>query len=218
MKKTTIGVLGVGLFGSAVARTLAQNGVDVIAMDKNMDHVEEILDDVEFAVQGDFTKIDQLIEAGIDECSEVVIASAEKLEDSILAIINLQKLKIPAITVKTKNKDYQEVLSKVGATRVILPEAEMGVQTALTLANPSVHELIKLDNTYNVIEFPYRDNWVGKTIEEIDFRKQYHINIIAIKSIQNDNFTIEFKPRYVVNKGDIFLGVTTDNGIKNLLD
>lgn len=218
MKKTTIGVLGVGLFGSAVARTLAQNSVDVIAMDKNMDHVEEILDDVEFAVQGDFTKIDQLIEAGIDECSEVVIASAEKLEDSILAIINLQKLNIPAITVKTKNEDYQEVLSKVGATRVILPEAEMGVQTALTLANPSVHELIKLDNTYNVIEFPYRDNWVGKTIEEIDFRKQYHINIIAIKSIQNDNFTIEFKPRYIVNKGDIFLGVTTDNGIKNLLD
>src|SRR5699024_6462021 len=140
MSVSTIGVLGLGLFGSAVARTLAENNVDVIAIDKNMDHVEEVLDEVPVAIQGDCTKIDHLMEAGCADCDEVIIATAEKLEDSIIAILNLKKLGIEKITVKTKNQDYQEVLLKVGATRVILPEVEIGVQLGIMLANPTVHE------------------------------------------------------------------------------
>src|SRR5690625_5695086 len=105
--------------------TFTKNNIYIIYNDINMDHVEEVLDDVAVAVQGDFTKIDHLIEAGFSDCDEVVIAAAEKLEDSILAILNLKKLGIDEITVKTKNQEYQEVLLKVGATRVILPEVEM---------------------------------------------------------------------------------------------
>lgn len=217
MKNRTIGVLGLGLFGSSVARTLAQNDVDVIAMDLNMDHVEEVVEEVEVAIQGDFKKLDQLIEAGFGECDEVVIASAEKLEDTILAILNLRKLNIPTITAKTKNEDYREVLLKVGATRVILPEVEMGIQIATTLANPTVHELIKLDNRYNVIEFPYREEWVGKTIVDINFRQKYNANIIAVQPAQTNEFSIEFGPKYIVTEGDIFLGVTTDEGMKALV-
>lgn len=217
MGNMTIGVLGLGLFGSSVAITLAKNNVDVIAIDKNMDHVEEVLDDVALAVQGDFTKIDHLIEAGFGDCDQVVIAAAEKLEDSILAILNLKKIDVHEITVKTKNIEYREVLLKVGATRVILPEVEMGVQVATMLANPTVHELIKLDNRYNVIEFPYHPNWVGKTIVDIDFRNQYHTNIIAVRPFETHEFTIEFGPNYVVKEGDVFLGVTTDSGVKGLV-
>lgn len=116
MKKTIIGVLGLGLFGTSIARTLSKNNVDVIAMDKNMDHIEEVVEEISLGVQGDFTRLDQLSEAGFADCDEVVIASAEKLEDSILAILNLKKLGVPKITVKTKNFEYQEVLMKVGAT------------------------------------------------------------------------------------------------------
>jgi len=218
MSVSTIGVLGLGLFGSSVARTLATNNVDVIAIDKNMDHVEEVLDDVAVAVQGDFTKIDHLIEAGFSDCDEVVIAAAEKLEDSILAILNLKKLGIDEITVKTKNQEYQEVLLKVGATRVILPEVEMGTQVAIMLANPTVHELLKLDNRYNVVEFPNHPAWVGKTIVDIDFRNKYQTNIIAIRPGETKEFMIEFGPNYVVSEGDIFLGVTTDSAVKNLVN
>ena len=218
MKYTTIGVLGLGLFGSSVARTLAQNNVDVIAMDKNMDHVEEVVDEVDAAIQGDFTKLEQLTEAGFAECEEVVVASAEKLEDTILAILNLQKLNVPKITAKTKNADYREVLLKVGATRVILPEVEMGVQVATMLANPTVHELLQLDSRYNIIEFPCSPKWIGKDIDKIDFRNKYDTNIIAIQPAQSDEFTIEFGPRYVVTDGDVFIGVTTDEGMKKLLN
>ena len=216
MKNLTIGVLGLGLFGTSVARTLAKNNIDVIAMDKNMDHVAEVVEEVAVAVQGDFTKIDQLAEAGFGDCTEVVIASAERLENSIVAILNLLKLGVEDITVKTKNKDYREVLMKVGATRIILPEVEMGVQIGNMLANPTVHELMALDNRYNIIEFPANERWVNKTIVEIDFRKQYNTNIIAIQPAGSLDYTIEFKPSYVISKGDIFIGVTTDVGQKKL--
>ena len=217
MSVSTIGVLGLGLFGSSVAITLAKNNIDVIAIDKNMDHVEEVLEHVDVAVQGDFTKIDHLIEAGFGDCDQVVIAAAEKLEDSILAILNLKKIGIHEITVKTKNVDYREVLLMVGATSVILPEVEMGTQVATMLANPTVHELIKLDNRYNVIEFPYQPSWVGKTIMDIDFRNKYKTNIIAVRPFETHEFTIEFGPNYVVKEGDVFLGVTTDSGVQDLV-
>lgn len=215
--KTTIGILGLGLFGSSVARTLAQNNVDVIAMDKNMEHLEEVIDEIALGVQGDFTKLEQLKEAGFSECDEVIIASARKLEDTILAILNLQKLHVPKITVKTKNIEYQEVLKKVGATRVILPEVAMGYQTAMMLANPTVHELMKLDSHYNIIEFPHKEHWVGKKIEQIDFRKNFDVNIIALQHEHSNDFSIEFGPDYIIQKGDLFIGFTNDSGMKKLM-
>lgn len=218
MKNLTIGVLGLGLFGTSVARTLAENNIDVIAMDKNMDHVAEVVEEVAVAVQGDFTKIDQLAEAGFGDCTEVVIASAERLENSIVAILNLLKLGVEDITVKTKNIDYRDVLLKVGATRVILPEVEMGVQVANMLANPTVHELMSLDNRYNIIEFPANAHWIGQTIMEVDFREQYDTNIIALKQAGEYDFTIEFQPTYVITEEDVFIGVNTDQGRKKLLD
>lgn len=218
MKRKTIGVLGLGLFGSSVAKTLAKNDVDVIAMDTNMDHVEEVVDLVDVAIQGDFTKLNQLQDAGFADCDEVVIASAEKLENTILAVLNLKKLNIPLITAKTKSEDYREVLEMVGASRVILPEIEMGVQMGTMLSNPIVSELVKLDNRYNVIEFQCQEAWLGKTIVEIDFRNNYNTNIIAIRPKKTDEFDIEFGPEYVVTKGDIFLGITTDEGMKELMN
>lgn len=217
MKRNTIGILGLGLFGSSVARTLGGNSVDVIAMDIDMDHVEEVMDEVTVAIQGDFTKLEQLTEAGFSECDEVIIASAEKLEDSILAILNLQKLGVEKITVKTKNAEYREVLYKVGATRVILPEVEMGEQIGNMMANPTVHELMALDSRYNIIEFPINPRWIGKSIREIDFRNQYETNIIAVQPANTTDYTIEFRPDYTVSEGDVFIGVTTDAGMKKIL-
>lgn len=218
MKRKTIGVLGLGLFGSSVARTLAENNVDVIAMDTNMDHVEEVLDVVDVAIQGDFTKLSQLRDAGFAECDQVVIASAEKLENTILGILNLKKLNVPYITAKTKNEEYREVLRMVGASQVILPEIEMGIQTAMMLANPIVSELVKLDDRYNVIEFQCQDIWLGKSIVQVDFRRNYNTNIIAIRPKKTNEFTIEFGPNYIITEGDIFLGITTDKGMKDLMN
>ena len=90
--KKTVAILGLGLFGASVAKSLAKQDVDVIAIDSNMERVEEVMEWVEHAVKGDFTKVDHLIEAGVDGADIAIIASGERLESSIMAILNLKKI------------------------------------------------------------------------------------------------------------------------------
>lgn len=93
----------------------------------------------------------------------------------------------------------------------------MGQQVAMMLANPSVHELIKLDSNYNIIEFPAKDSWVGKNIAAVDFRYNYDLNIIAIQHENSNQFTIEFGPETIIQPNDFFIGITTDKGMRKLV-
>lgn len=214
MRRKTIAVLGLGLFGTSLARTLTKENIDVIGMDKNMDHVEEIIDEVAQCLQGDFTKIDQLKDAGVGDCDIAVVATSQRLEDTILAILHLQKLGIEKIIVKSKNADYRDVLLKVGADRVILPEVEMGVRIARELSNPTVHELIGLDNRNNISIFPVKDKWIGKTINQMNFREKYGTNIIAIRKENTEQFHVEFTGDYIIQENDEFLGISTGDTLR----
>lgn len=202
----TITILGLGLFGTALATQLAEDGYDIIGMDQNMDHVEEVADIIELAIQGDFTKIDQLIDAGVKESDIAIIAAGDKLESTILGILNLQKLGIEQIIVKTKTKEYKEVLLKVGATKVILPEKEMGEHLAYEIAhNDKILSSYQFDENYRISELKMEKEWIGKAINEIPFRTKYGFNIIGIKEDQESNFTISVDPHFVVQPNNIFL-------------
>lgn len=211
MKKQTIAVLGLGLFGVAVARTLAQKGVDVIAIDLNMDHVNEVSDVVEHAIQADFTKLEQLQAAGVDECDTAIVATGEKLEVTILGIMNLKKLGIKNVIVKTKNLTYKEVLIKVGADRVILPEVEMGTRLAHDVSSTDVLDIIKLDDKYNVAEIHALPQWCGKRIMDLDIREHYGINIIALKAIGSNDFTINIDAEHIIKENDILVILYENN-------
>ncbi len=216
--KKTVAVLGLGLFGSAVARTLAQNGSEVIAIDLNMDHVEEVLDYVYHAIQADFTKIDQLKEAGVSEADTAIVATGEKLEITILGIMNLKKLGIKEVIVKTKNTSYKEVLLKVGATRVILPEVEMGIRLANELSKTNVLETFEVDDKYNLVELNVMENWIGKSINDVDLRNVHGLNIIALKTDESKNYNPQIDPNYLIKEGDIFLVFSENIKINHSLD
>ncbi|HLV50288.1 MAG TPA: TrkA family potassium uptake protein [Erysipelothrix sp.] len=216
--KKTIAVLGLGLFGSAVAKTMAKNGSEVIAIDSNMDHVEEVLDSVYNAVQADFTKIDQLKEAGVGEVDTAVVATGEKLEVTILGIMNLKKLGIQEVIVKTKNLSYKEVLLKVGATRVILPEVEMGVRLANELSNTSVLDTFELDEKYHLVELNVMKQWIGNTLNNLNLRSEHGLNIIAIKSSETNQYNPQVDPNYLIREGDVFLVFSENKKINTSLD
>lgn len=201
----TVAVLGLGLFGSALALTLARNGIEVIAVDLKMDHVEEVMGEVEMPVQADFTKIDQLIEVGVKDADIAVIAAGERLENTILGIMNLKKLGIEEVIVKTKNRDYREVLLKVGATRVILPESEMGVRLAHELSNSKVIDYLAIDDEYHILEIAIQKEWIGKSIIKLDVRNKFGYNILAIKSLESRKYSAQIDPHYVFKKGDLVL-------------
>ncbi len=216
--KKTVAVLGLGLFGSAVARTLAQNGAEVIAIDLNMEHVEEVLDSVYHAIQADFTKIDQLREAGVEDADVAIVATGEKLEITILGIMNLKKLGIQEVIVKTKNVSYKEVLLKVGATRVILPEVEIGIRLANEITSTNVLDAFELDEKYHLVELNVMSDWIGKAINELDLRNEHGLNIIAWKQHMDDNYNPIVNPDYIIEEGDIFLVFSENQEINHSLD
>lgn len=215
--KKTVAVLGLGLFGSAVAKALAKNGVDVIAVDIKMDHVEEVMNEVEYPVQADFTKIDQLEATGVSDADVAVIAAGEKLEITILGIMNLKKLGVETVIVKTKNEDYKEVLLKVGATRVILPEVEMGIRLGNELANSNIIDFLQLDDDYHILELNIMDEWIGHSIKHLDIRNKYSYNIIALKPHAANKYLAQIDPNYVFTKGDSVLVFSENKEINKSL-
>lgn len=213
MENKTVAILGLGLFGASIARTLAKQDVEVIAMDKNMERVEEVMDYVEHAVQADFTKFDQLLAAGVESADVAVIASGERLETSIMGVLNLKKLGIATVIVKTKNADYHEVLVKVGADRVLLPEVEMGKRLANELAQHSIIDSFKIDDQYNIVEIHALSSWCGKTLDAADLRNNYGFNVLAMRSCKSKEFTIQIDPEMIINEGDLFVVLVDEAGL-----
>ncbi len=214
MKQSTVAILGLGLFGASVAKTLAVQAIDVIAIDSTMERVEEVMDLVEHAVQADFTKYDQLLAAGVDSADIAIVASGERLEATIMAILNLKKLGVAKVIVKTKNKDYLEVLKKVGADRVLLPEVEMGKRLANEILKHSIIDTLEIDDTYNIAEIHAIKEWVGKTIVEIDIRAKYSLNIVALKREGQTHIETSITPDLTVQKGDLFVVIASNAAIE----
>ena len=203
--KKTVAVLGLGLFGASVAKTLALQGVDVIAIDSKIERVDEVMEYVEHVVKGDYTKMEHLMAAGVDGCDVAVIASGEKLETSVLAILNLKKLNIKQVIVKTKNMDYVEVLKKVGADKVLLPEIEMGKRVANEIAKHSVIDSLAIDDRYNIVEIHAIKAWIGQTLDDIDIRNRYGFNVLAIKEDGSSHMETRIAPDRITKEGDLFV-------------
>ncbi|WP_331836844.1 TrkA family potassium uptake protein [Erysipelothrix piscisicarius] len=196
MTNKTVAILGLGLFGASIAKTLARHKVDVIAMDSKMERVEEVANLVEHAVQADFTKLEQLEAADVANADIAIIASGERLESTILGVLNLKKLGCKHVIVKTKNMDYYEVLKKVGADRVVLPEVEMGKRLANEIAKHSVIDALRIDDRYNIVEIHALSSWYGKSINDLNLRQEYGFNILGMKCDNNQEFQILVSPEY----------------------
>jgi trk system potassium uptake protein TrkA len=174
-------VIGLGIFGSAVAKTLARAGMDVIAIDRNMPAVENVADTVENAVKANATDIEQLKEAGVPNTDVAVLAMGSHLEDSIVTIINLKELGIKEIIVKANNNNYKYVFEEIGATKVIQPEKEMGIKSGLMIMSPNIRDLIQLDDRYSIVEITTPTLWQNHSLEELQLRARYGINVIGLR-------------------------------------
>lgn len=196
-----VAVLGLGLFGASVAKTLAKNGVEVIAMDKNMDHVEEVSSHIINAVQGDFTKLENLEAAFVNKADIAIIATGEQLEVAITTIFHLKKLNIKTIIAKTKNKMYREVLIKVGADRVILPEVEIGIEIGSEIAHARIQDLLELDEDYHIVEIDVEKDWINKMLSELNLNEE-QLNILGVKGEDDKRYSFLLNPSYRFKSGD----------------
>lgn len=215
MKKQIV-VLGLGVFGKSLALALENLGAEVIAIDKDIKLVEEVVEDITYAVAADFTDISQLEEIGIGDCDIAVIATGTRLEETLIGIINLKELGIPQIIAKVTNERYIEVLEKVGADIIIQPEKNVGESLAKNLVTYQGSDIIDIDENYSVVEVPVKTEFVNKSIIELDFRRTYGVNIIGIRD-GSKKLNINFLPTYKLQANDHLLFITRIDNEKDMV-
>ena len=175
-------VFGLGRYGIAVAKELVNNGADVLAVDIDEDIVNSAVADIPFCRCADITDPEVIKQLGISNVDVVVVAMANNLEASVMSVILCKEAGVNMVIAKCADEMQGKILCKVGADKVVYPESESGVRLAKNLLSAGMVDLIDLSEDISVIEIPVKEKWVGKTLIELDLRKKYAINIIAIRN------------------------------------
>lgn len=203
-----VGILGLGIFGSTIAKTLSEFDSDVIAIDKDPENVNRLEPFITKGVIGDVTDLALLESIGLGDCDVVVIATGTVLEASVLAVMNCKRLGIKHIIAKAKNKNYRDVLLEIGATTVILPEKETGIRVAKNILRTNIEDVVNLDEQTTIIEFYPPAKWVGKSLLELDLRKKYDINIIGLRKHKGEHLDVSFSADYIIDQDIVLVGIT----------
>jgi trk system potassium uptake protein TrkA len=182
-------VLGLGQFGMHLARTLVKMGCEVLAIDLNEERVDMIRDDVHRALIGDvrsFQTLNNVISETID--AAVVALGETSIEPSILCTLNLRKIGVKSIASTARNDDHAQILRAVGATEVIFPERDTAERTARRIANPGLRDMFPLADDYRILEIDAPRSLHGKTLTELDLRRQYELLVLAVKDAGSERF------------------------------
>lgn len=180
-------VIGLGRFGSSIARQLCKLGAEVLAIDRNPDYVQQIANDVTHAVAGDAQDKEVLRALDIGSFDCVIVAIGDNLAVSVLTVMNLKELNVPYIICKAHDETHRRVMEKLGVDRVIIPEYESAQRMARSLVRHNVLDYVELSVEYGILEIPAPKSWYGKTLKELNVRAKLGVNIIAIKTGEKAN-------------------------------
>jgi len=216
------GVIGLGRFGSAVAKTLMEEGAEVLAIDKNPHKVREIADNVTIAVECDATDERALKEAGIQNVDCAIVSIGENIESSILVVMLLKELKIPEIVAKAVTDLHGKILTHIGVQKVVYPERDMAVRVARSLIKPEFLEQIVLSPEYSIVEMPAPAFTWDKSIRQTNLRAEYGVSIIAIKrqffveGVKKESWNINPSPDDIIHKEDVLVVLGANKDIERL--
>src|SRR5690554_416303 len=174
-------VAGLGRFGSSVAKTLAENDYNVLAIDTNEERVQEISNVVTHAVEADATDADALKTLGVRNFDVAIISIGDNIHANILATLIMKELGVPYVVTKAQNALHGKVLSKVGADRIVYPERDMGVRIAHNLISSNVLDYIEFAPDHGIIEIIVSTDMIGNTLAELELRSRFGVNVMAIK-------------------------------------
>ena len=183
-------VIGLGLFGSSVARQLCALGAEVLAIDVHPELVQQISSDVTSAVVADARDADVLRALGAHECQCAVVAIGDDLG-------------VKRIVCKAHNEVHRKVLEKLGADKVVIPEKEVADKLTRSLTSHNVLDFIELSSDYGIVEIPTPKGWIGKNLKELDVRAKLGVNIIAIQ--RNGKISVSPRAEFVIEKNDILV-------------
>ena len=196
-------VIGLGRFGTTLARQLCALGGQVLAMDIRSDLVQQVANDVTHAVVGDGQDKEVLRALGVRDFDCAIIAIGDDLAASVLTTMSLKELGVPYIICKAHDETHRRVLEKLGVDRVIIPEKENAERLARSLNSHNVLDYIELSEEYGILEVPAPGSWIGKTLKELNIRAKLGVNIIAVESGKKTN--VSPAADYRIQEGDILV-------------
>jgi len=193
----TYAVFGLGRYGRSVARELASNGADVMAVDADESIVNELAGEIPICKCADVTEAETIRQLGISNIDVVIIAMASSLEASVMAVMLCKEAGVKNVIAKCADEMHRKILIKVGADKVVLPESDSGMRLAKNLLSSGFVDIIELSNDISLTEIDVRPEWDGKTIIELNLRRKYSINIVAI--CEGDNVSTNINPEQALN-------------------
>ena len=205
MKKKQFVVIGLGRFGSSVAKTLYELGNDVLAIDADEEVIQEIADSVTHAVQADSTDENTLKALGISNFDVAVVTIGSNVQTSIMTALLIKELGVKNILAKAHNELHAKVLQKIGVDKVIFPERDMGVRVAHNLVATSILDYIELSPDYSIAEIISSSDWVGKSLKELNMRAKYGISIMALK--RDNEINVSPLAEDIIQEGDVIVAI-----------
>ena len=196
-------VIGLGRFGSEVAIRLCQLGCEVLAVAKDAEPVQQISNEVTHAVVADARDVSVLRALGGADFDCGIVAIGDNLGESVLATMSLKELGIPMVVCKAHDEIHSQVLKKLGANRVVIPEKENAQRLAKSLSSENVLDYIELSDDYGIIDVPAPASWIYKNLRELNVRAQLGVNILAIK--RDGKINVSPSADFVIEDGDIMV-------------
>jgi trk system potassium uptake protein TrkA len=219
-------VIGLGQLGEAVVRYLADHGAEVIAIDADISRVEAIKDRVEQALCLDATDPKALRAAGVADASTVVLALGEtQLEQAVMTTMVLRELGVGRIISRAATDLQAKVLERIGVSRVIFPERQVGNQIARQILSPSLREMMPMEDGTSLAELEVGGALAGQTIGGAAIRSRYGLNVVSVRRQEDlvaDDGSTERRwqvdhtpgPETQMQKGDIIVVVGADDNIR----
>ena len=209
-------MIGLGIFGFNIVKELYEGGFEVIAIDKDKQAVQMARDCSTKAIVADGTNREVMEQIGIQGDDVVIVSFGEDLAASTLTTLHLRQMKIRTIIVKAPNEEHKLILEKVGATEVMIPEREIAHKVAKSLISPNVLEYLPLSDDYVISEVAPPNDFLGKSIAQLQLRSRYHVEVIAIKDVLSDKLTMIPKADFIIKDGDVLVVVGKDEEIRKI--
>jgi trk system potassium uptake protein TrkA len=207
-------VIGLGQFGTAIARKLAEKGAEILAIDSDPDKVESIRDYVTYGVTLDATSRPALESQNIAEMDAVVVSIGQNFECTMLTVVQLQSLGVKRLMARAQGETQRRILTKLGVEEILSPEEEVGKNVAERLLTPGMLMAVQLPDNYEIVEVEAPKSTVGRSLEDIGLTKKYKLSLITLLRKTNGDHHILGVPEddTVVEPNDLMVvfGTTKD--------
>ena len=187
----TYAVFGLGRYGRSVAKELVDDGAEVLAVDNREAVVNAAIAEIPYCKCADVTDPEALRQLGIPNMDVVIVTMGNHLEESVMATMLCKELGVKTVIAKCSSEMNCKILSRVGADRVVFPENESGIRLAKNLMSSGFMDIIELAQDVSMVELEVKPQWIGKNLIELNLRKKYSVNVVAVLEGKNVNTNID---------------------------